>query len=153
MGKFLKWIKRNMGLFIILLLTLILLIFIIVIFVKMMKGSSEGAYGNRLECTEGNTISSDVYKSVEDEVMATENAVEVSTRLQGKIVYTTIVLKPDISTDRAKEIASATIDNYSEEILGCYDLSFFLKWEGEESDTVITGNKHHKLGSITWVKS
>ena len=93
-----------------------------------------------------------MYKSVEDEVMATENAVEVSTRLQGKIVYTTIVLKTDISAGRAKEIASATIDNYSEEILGCYDLSFFLKWEGEDG-AVITGNKHHKMDSITWVKS
>ena len=57
------------------------------------------------------------------------------------------------SKDKAKEIASATLDNYSEDELKFYDFSFFLKWKGEEGDTVVTGNKHHSLDSITWTNN
>ena len=59
----------------------------------------------------------------------------------------------DTTVDKAKEIASNTLDNYTNSELEYYDFSFFLKWKGEEKDTVITGNKHHNLEAITWVKS
>ena len=98
-------------------------------------------------------ISNETYESVKKEVEDTELVEKVETRLQGKIVYTTIELKDGITVEKAKEIASNTLDNYSEDELKYYDFSFFLKWKGEEKDTVITGNKHHNLDSITWVKS
>lgn len=153
MKKILNWIKKNTGFFIVLLLTLILLVFIIVIFVKLLVGNSSGNYGNRLEGIHEVNISEETYDGVETEVMDTGLVESVGTRLQGKIVYTTIVLKSDTGVSKAKEIASNTLDNYTEEELGFYDFSYFLKWEGEESDTVITGNKHHDLDSITWVRN
>ena len=153
MKKILKWIKKNTGLFIVFILTLILLIFIMVIFVKLLVSNSSNKYGNRLDGIEEVKIASDTYDEVEKEIMDTELAEEANIRLQGKIVYTTIILKSDTSTEKAKEIATNTLDNYSEEELSFYDFSYFLKWEGEESDTVITGNKHHDLDSITWIKS
>ena len=152
MGKVIKWIKRNMGLCVILLLTLILLVFISIIFVKLLMGNSGNKYGNRLEGMDNIKISSETYDGVETEVMDTGFATEVSTRLQGKIVYTTIILKSDTSVNKAKEIAHNTLDNYTEEERLFYDFSYFLKWEGEESDKVITGNKHHDLDSIAWIK-
>lgn len=151
MKKILRWIKKNTGLFIVLLLTLVLLIFIIVIFVKLLMGNSSNKYGNRLDGIEDVKIDNETYDGVETEVMETGLAEEVSVRLQGKIVYTTIVLKGDTGSSKAKEIANGTLDNYTEEELKFYDFSYFLKWEGDESDTVITGNKHHDLDSITWV--
>ena len=63
------------------------------------------------------------------------------------------ILNSDTSSDDAKGIASGTLDNFTEEELSFYDFSYFLKWEGEEGDFVITGNKHHDLDSITWVNS
>lgn len=152
MKKILNWMKKNMGLCIVLLLTLVLLIFIAVIFIKLMVGRTSDNYGNRLDGIENVKISDDTYNGVETEVMDTGLVESVSTRLQGKIVYTTIVLKGDTDTQKAKEIASNTLDNFKEEELRFYDFSYFLKWEGEESDRVITGNKHHDLDSITWVK-
>lgn len=153
MKKILKWIKKNLALFIVFVLTLILLIFICIIFIGLLRGNSSDNYGNRLEGIEDVEISKEVYESVEKEVMETELAEEISTRLQGKIVYTTIILKKDVNSMKAKELAENTLDNYDEEQLGFYDFSFFLKWKGEDSDTVITGNKHHNLDSITWVNS
>ena len=153
MKKILKWMRRNTGLVIVLLLTLVLLGFITVIFIKLLMGNSSGKYGNRLDGINEVVISDETYDSVKEEVMATAKAVEITTRLQGKIVYITIVLNNDISISGAKGIASDTLDNFTEEELGFYDFSFFLKWESEEGDTVVTGNKHHDLESITWVKS
>lgn len=153
MKKILKWIRKNTGLFMVLLLTLVLLVFIMVIFIKLLMGNSSDNYGNRLDGIEDVIISEDTYSGVETEVMESELVSEVSVRLQGRIVYTTIVLNSEVSVNDAKEIANDTLDNYSEEELGFYDFSYFLKWEGEDGDTVITGNKHHDLETITWVKS
>ena len=110
-------------------------------------------YGNRLDGIDKVKISNETFEGVKKEVTDTELTEDVSTRVQGKIVYTTITLKSDTSKDKAKEIASATLDNYSEDELKFYDFSFFLKWKGEEGDTVVTGNKHHSLDSITWTNN
>ena len=98
-------------------------------------------------------ISEKTYDGVKKEVEETNLTEEVETRLQGRIVYTTIILKSDTTVDKAKEIASNTLDNYTNSELEYYDFSFFLKWKGEEKDTVITGNKHHNLDTITWTNS
>lgn len=153
MEKIIKWMKKNIGLTIILSLTLILFIILTVILISLLTGGSSNTYGNRLEGIEEVKISNDTYEGVKTELSETELVEESSIRLQGKIVYTTIVLNSDVSVDKAKELASNTLDNYSEEELSFYDFSFFLKWKGEEEDKVITGNKHHKLGAIAWVKS
>ena len=153
MEKFKKWIKRNKGLSIVLLLTLILLIFIIVIFMKLLWGNSSDKYGNRLDGIEEVKIDNNTYNEIKSEVMDSGLVEEASVRLQGKIVYTTIILKSDTSVDKAKELATNTLDNYTSDELNFYDFSYFLKWEGEDTDKVITGNKHHNLDSITWINS
>ena len=141
MEKIMKWIKNNTGLFVVLLLTLVLLIFIIVIFVKLLIGNSSDKYGNRLDDIDEVKISSETYDGVEAELNDTGLVEESSVRLQGRIVYTTIVL------------ASNTLDNYTQDELKYYDYSFFLKWKGDEGDKVITGNRHHDMDAITWVRS
>lgn len=153
MEKFKKWIKRNKGLSIVLLLTLILLIFIIVIFMKLLWGNSSDKYGNRLDGIEEVKIDNNTYNEIKSEAMDSGLVEETSVRLQGKIVYTTIILKSDTSVDKAKELATNTLDNYTSDELNFYDFSYFLKWEGEDTDKVITGNKHHNLDSITWINS
>ena len=143
-----NWANRNKGLAIIIALTIVLLLILLIIFLQMLIGGSSDKYGNRLDGIDKVKISNETFEGVKKEV--TE---DVSTRVQGKIVYTTITLKSDTSKDKAKEIASATLDNYSEDELKFYDFSFFLKWKGEEGDTVVTGNKHHSLDSITWTNN
>lgn len=153
MDKIIKWIKKNIGLTIVLSLTIVLFIILIVIFINLLVGGSSNNYGNRLEGINEVKISNDIYEGIEIELLDSGLVEEAEVRLQGKIVYTTIVLKGDITVDKAKELAGATLDNYSAEELDFYDFSYFLKWNGEESDTVITGNKHHNLETIAWVRS
>ena len=153
MDKIKDWIKKNKGLSVILLLAVVFLIVIIVIFVELLVAGSHNKYGNRLDGIDKVKISEKTYDGVKKEVEETNLTEEVETRLQGRIVYTTITLKSDTSVDKAKEIASNTLDNYTNSELEYYDFSFFLKWKGEEKDTVITGNKHHSLDAITWTNS
>lgn len=153
MKKIKDWAMKNKGLAVVLLLALIFLIILIIIFVELLLGGSSNKYGNRLEGINEVKIANDTYDGVKDELNDTGLIEKVDIRLQGKIVYTTITLKSDTSLDKAKEIAASTLDNYSEKELEFYDFSYFLKWEGEEEDTVITGNKHHNLDEITWIHS
>lgn len=153
MEKLKKWINKNKGFAIICALALILFIIMVVIFVRLLVGGSSNKYGNRLDGIDKVKISNEVYESVKEEVKEVEGVNDVSVRLQGKIVYTIIELSDSISADKAKEIAKNTLDNYTEDELKYYDFSFFLKWKGEDSDKVITGNKHHNLEDITWIKS
>ena len=153
MEKLKKWINKNKGFAIICALAFILFIIMVVIFVRLLVGGSSNKYGNRLDGIDKVKISNEVYESVKEEVKDVEGVNDVSVRLQGKIVYTTIELSDSISADKAKEIAKNTLDNYTEDELKYYDFSFFLKWKGEECDKVITGNKHHNLEDITWIKS
>ena len=153
MEKIKEWAKNNKGLAIVILLSLVLLIVLIIMSIQLFIGGSSSKYGNRLDGINDVKISDDTYKGVKEEVEETGEVESIDIRLQGKIVYTTIVLKSETSTDKAKEIASATLDNYSEKELKYYDFSFFLKWNTEDGETVITGNKHHSLDEISWVKS
>ena len=148
-----SWANKNKGFAIIIALGFILFLILLIIFFQMLIGGSSDKYGNRLDGINKVKISNETFEEVKKEVTDTELVEEVSTRLQGKIVYMTIILKSDTSKDKAKEIASATLDNYSEDELKFYDFSFFLRWKGEEGDTVVTGNKHHSLDSITWTNN
>lgn len=148
-----SWANKNKGFAIIIALGFILFLILLIIFFQMLIGGSSDKYGNRLDGIDKVKISNKTFEEVKKEVTDTELVEEVSTRLQGKIVYMTITLKSDTSKDKAKEIASATLDNYSEDELKFYDFSFFLRWKGEEGDTVVTGNKHHSLDSITWTNN
>ena len=153
MEKIKKWINKNKGLSIIILLALVLFIIMIIIFAQLLIGGSSNKYGNRLDGIENVKISSDTYENVKLELQDSQVVESSEVRLQGRIVYTAIVLKDDTGIDKAKELASATLRNYSEDELDFYDFSFFLKWENEDGDKVITGNKHHNLETITWTKS
>lgn len=148
-----SWANKNKGFAIIIALGFILFLILLIIFFQMLIGGSSDKYGNRLDGIDKVKISNETFEEVKKEVTDTELVEDVSTRIQGKIVYMAITLKSDTSKDKAKEIASATLDNYSEDELKFYDFSFFLRWKGEEGDTVVTGNKHHSLDSITWTNN
>ena len=153
MNKIKDWAMKNKTLALVVFLAIVRFIILLVIMLELLLGGSSNKYGDRLDGIDKVKIENKTYDEVKEEVLGTDLVEDVSIRLQGKIVYTTIVLKSDTTSDKAKEIASNTLDNYSEEELSFYDYSFFLEWKGEDGNTVITGNKHHNLDAIAWVKS
>ena len=89
------------------------------------------------------------------ELLDSEKVENVTIRLQGKIVYFTIDYKEDVSIDQAKEIATKTLTEFTEEQKKFYDFSYFLtQSKVKDSDSYPTmGNKHPKNATIAWLKN
>lgn len=152
-----KLIKRHKGLAIVGGLTLLLLIILFIICSKMIFSTGKTEYGDRL-----NNIVKIEKKVLDDAKTAIENEKEVekaSIRTQGKIIYTLITVSKDTKKDRAKEIAKKSLENYSEEIMECYDVEFLitqepiLNDEGVDSAYTIVGTKHPDNDYISWTKN
>lgn len=152
-----KLIKRHKGLAIIGGLTLILLIVIFAIFSRMIFSTGKGEYGDRLNNIVN--IPKDVTKKVLDETKEKEEVEDIKIRTQGKIVYTTIIFTENTSKDKAKEIATKTLEYYDEDVIGCYDFEFFLTQkerlddEGNDKAYTIAGTKHPEKEKISWTKN
>ena len=152
-----KLIKKHMGLFIVGCFALILLLVMLIACFKMFIFSSSDKYGRRLDGIEDVVISDDTYNKVKDSVKENAEVVDASVRLQGKIVYTTITYTKETSIDKAKEIAAATLKNYSDEEIAYYDFSYILTQDFEETEEekhfIVMGYKHPTVENISWTKS
>lgn len=150
-------INRHKGLSIVLGLSLILFIIMLIIFISLFFGNGNGKYGNRLEGIDDVKLSSSFLDEVESSLDDDDSIVNSNVRLQGKIVYINFEVNGDVSVERAKEIASLSLDKFSEEELNFYDFSFLIKWtvETEEGNSVkvIAGTKHPLKESIAWSNS
>lgn len=151
-------IKRHKGLAIVGSLTLILLIIILMIFARMFLGSNNSTYGDRLN----NLVKLD--KSINDDVVSDlkekKEVSDASLRVQGKIIYITIKYVKGTKEDKAKEIASKTLEYYDDEVKNSYDFGYFLveevneaadsKDDDENKGFLIAGTKHPDNKTISW---
>ena len=151
-------IRRHKGLAVVGGLTLILIIIIFIIFSRMIFTTSDTVYGNRLN----NFVKIDkkVKKEVIEEVSALNEVEEIEIRVQGKILYTTILFKEGTKLDKAKEIAANTLSKYDEEVISYYDFGYFLKEvitetdeENKKTGFVVAGTKHPDIETISWTKN
>lgn len=153
MEKIKELILKHKGISIVIILALVLFIVMLILFISMFFGGSSSKYGNRLEGIEEVKIASDRLDGLDVKLEEKEEVEESSSRIQGKIVYINIDFIKDCSVEKAKEIASSALEEFSEKEIAYYDFSFFLVQNNEEEGFVITGNKHPKVDSVGWIKS
>ena len=152
-----KLLKRHKGLAIIGGLTLILMIIIFAIFSRMIFSTGKGEYGDRLKGIKA--IPKDVTNKVVEETKELDQVENIKVRIQGKIVYTTITFTKDTSKDKAKEIATKTLEYYDEETITTYDFEFLLTQEeqldddGNDKSYTIAGTKHPEKEKISWTRN
>lgn len=152
-----KLIKRHKGLAIIGGLTLLLLIILLLIFAKMLFSTGKTEYGDRLNNIV--KIEKKVLENSKSEIKKDKEVEKVNIRTQGKIIYTIITVSKDTKKERAKEIAKKSLENYSKEIIECYDFEFLitqkpiLNDEGIDSAYNIAGTKHPDNDNISWTKN
>ena len=150
-------IKRHKGLAIVLGLTLILLIVLFAIFARMLFSTGKSEYGDRLNNIV--EVKDSVLKEVKNSLEELDQVDKANVRIQGKIIYTTINVKKDTSKDKAKEIATKTLEKYDEEIIECYDFEFLIKQEeeldeeGNNKSYTIAGTKHPSKDKISWTRN
>lgn len=149
-------IKRHKGLSIVVGLSLILLVVIFAILARMLF-SSGSEYGDRLNNIVA--VDSKTTDKIISETKKLDEVDDITINIKGKIIYTVITFTDKTSKDKAKEIASKTLESYSEEIIKCYDFEYFLTQkseakEGKEDKTfTIAGTKHPDIDSISWTKN
>ena len=149
-------IKRHKGLAIVGGLTLILLVIMLAIFSRMIFSTGKGEYGDRLNgLTE---VKDSLLKEVKESLVSQEQVEKATVRVQGKIIYTVFYVTGSTNKDKAKEIASKSLEKYSEEIRKDYDFEFLIHQnlevkDGEEDKSyTIAGTKHPDKEKISWTR-
>ena len=150
-------IKRHKGLAIVGSLTLVLLVIIFIISSRMIFTSGLSEYGSRLNGV--TKIDKNIAVRLKEEIGKMEEVEKITTRTQGKIIYTTITYTEKTSKDKAKEIAKKVLTYYNEDIIKDYDFEFILTQnieveEGKEDPSfTIAGTKHPDKENISWTKN
>ena len=87
------------------------------------------SYGSRLENIEkydlGNSLT-----DLENFYKSQEGVMEVSVRLQGKIIYLDVKVAETMKNEQIQTIATTRLDNISEANRGFYDIQFMFTREG-----------------------
>lgn len=146
-------IKRHKGLAIVCALTLILLIIIFIIFARMLFGNKDSVYGDRLSGLV--KIDTSIKDEIIDDYSEKKEVEDISIRVQGKIIYTTINYKEGTKLATAKDLASKVVGYYDEDTINYYDFGFFLvenMTDAEKSGFVVAGTKHPDNKDIRWTK-
>lgn len=141
---------------VIVILAFILFVVLCLMFLSMTISTSN-KYGNRLDGINKVEIKRATLKEVGKKLEESDKVKDASLHIEGKIIYFDIVYVKGTTKDEAKEIASKSMDNFSEKELAFYDLEYVLmedkKDDKEGKSFVIIGTKHSSKDSISWMKS
>ena len=93
--------------------------------------------------------------AVIEELEKNEKVNTASIRIQGKIIYVNIDYTKEVSLDNAKEIATKSLQNFTDDIKKFYDIQYLLtQKEDEESEVFPTmGSKNVTATTIVWINS
>ena len=156
----LNLINRHKGLSIVTGLALILLVIMFIIFISLFSSNGNDKYGTRLDGIEDVELTN--LKEIKSSLEEKDEVTKATVRLQGKLVYIDFTVNSDVSVTTMKDIATSTLDSFSEEELEFYDISYIISWTTIETETVdeeevekevkhsIQGTKHHLKDNISW---
>lgn len=143
-----RFVKRNRNIIIALVVFFILILLCVQVKNILFPNDGLAVYGSRLE----NKV--ELSKNINKKVMELlpEGVKSVKVRDAGRILNITIKLNDDIARDTAKSYAKKSIEAFTEEEIGYYDLQFFLVKDIEAEQFPIVGYKIPSSENITWTK-
>lgn len=128
----LKKMLKNKKFMIVAILILIGIICLILLKGFFYPNGSVSVYGNRLDGIKNIEFS----KSNQDEIIksieSNEKVDSAKMNIHGKIVNIIFDVKKDTSVDDAKNIANESLNNFSDEVKGFYDIQFIITMDDEE---------------------
>lgn len=134
---------RNRVLFVLATIVLVCLILMSVVIVRYFVGNGTNNYGDRLESIEKIPLEEADKEAIISKFKENESVSDVSIHSQGKIIYIRATFK-NVTADRAKEIASSTLEVISDKYLNNYDIHYTLISDATESATgfIVMGAKN-----------
>ena len=150
MKKIKKFWQENSVLLVLFLILVACVIAISVVVVTYFVGESNNKYGDRLEGIESHPFSNEDQEEIITKIKEDDKITEAKIEIKGKRIIITI---NKTALVEAESKALATLDYFSEDILGFYDLEYNIKANAtEDADGFnITGSHNvHGSGGIVW---
>lgn len=114
---------------ILMILGMILILCIIAILVVVLKyfvGSSSSVYGNRFDNMKV-TIKSSDKETYTNKLEENKNVTATRIRESGKTLYISVTFTDETKMEDAKAVIESSLDNFSDDIKGTYDMNITIK--------------------------
>ena len=135
-------------------IALILLVVLVygALFVKDFFFSSDEKviYGTRLKGISKHKISEETKNNVKEALKEGTSKVEV--RISGKIIYIVMKVNEGTTVEAAKALGIKSLESFTEDEKGYYDVQIMIDSEGENEKFPIIGYKHHLKSNVSWTK-
>ena len=145
-----SFIKKHKKLCVVGLILVILLIMLVLILKRFSVDYSLDEYGDRLEGIEKVEIKKSESDKLVSDIKDLDQVKKVNYRLKGRLVYIEIEFNEDVSVETAKEIASKSLDYFTDKQKSFYDFEFILSNEKDAEGYPELGSKHKSSDSIVW---
>lgn len=133
--------------------TIVIACFIIIAIVgiKFFFKTNTSNYGDRLENIENIPVLEEDISLIKEKIKEQEVVTEVNIHQKGKIIYIRITFI-NVTLEKAKEIATASLETVKEEYKNNYDIHYTLVSEATENQTGFTlmGAKNISRQVIIW---
>lgn len=144
--------KKNKVLIVLGIVLIICLIAILVVTFSYFFGGSKSVYGDRLDGIEDYEVTS-AFQSEYISVLEDDESIDsVSIDIKGRVIYITINFTGDITLVEAESKAGGSLSQFSEDILGYYDINFILTREDTEASEgfTILGARNAVGTGVAW---
>ena len=146
-----KLIKENRVLFVLAVVILVSLIAIVIGLLSYFYSKDGDKYGNRLDGIEKYPVSENISADIKS---LFETGVEsVKVNIDGKIINIIIDVSNGVSKTDAQGFAVKSLEKFSEEIKGFYDIEFLITCKSLTEETTMYpmfGYKNSKKTNISW---
>lgn len=134
---------NNRVLFVLATIVIVCFVLMSIVVVRYFVGNGTSNYGDRLESIEKNPLEESDKEAIINKLKEKENVSEVSLHTQGKIIYVRIAFK-NVTVDKAKEIASSSLEVINDKYLNNYDIHYTLTSAATDTATgfIVMGAKN-----------
>ncbi|MCI8670973.1 MAG: hypothetical protein HFI36_02910 [Bacilli bacterium] len=153
MKKLKKIWQENSVLLVLFLILIACLVAMSIVVVTYFVGDGSSKYGDRLEDASKYPFQEDKQKEIVSKLEEEELIEKASIRTSGKRIIVTIKFVPKTTLVEAQSKALASVEYFSEEILGFYDIEYMIKADStEESEgfQIIGSHNVSGTGGIVW---
>lgn len=142
-----NFIKKN-KILVVLLLILFIVLILSTIYIYSYK-NNKNRYGNRLNGIENVIISNNTVENVKQTVLNNNNCINVSYRLDGKLIKLFIEVKPETDELTLESIFNSVLDKFSKEEKSFYDFEIFVTSDSEMYPLIAYKHRNNDVFSIT----
>ena len=125
-----------------------IVLIILALLAHFIHQNTSNPYGNRLEDIKKYPVQENIDES-KTKTQENDLVESVNVEIKGKIIWFVIKVKVDASLEDMQNIGTSTLQYFSQENLGYYDIHYLIQREGKKG---YFGDKSASASTITWAK-